>query len=125
MAAGERGTAIIGTLVGFAIFMILLLAVVQTLVHLYAVSAVTSAANDAADAVAEAGGSPSAVPAAQAEAVAGLGTFGARHTTFDWLQLGGQQVRLRVVASSPGFVPLPASFRRIERTVTVRTERFR
>jgi len=105
--------------------MILLLAVVQTLVHLYAVSAVTSAAQDAADAVAQAGGRAAAVPAAQAEARAGLGRFGSAHTTFHWLQVGPGEVRVRVVALTPAFVPLPASYRRVVRTVTVRTERFR
>jgi hypothetical protein len=104
--------------------MLLLLTAVQVLVHLYAVSAVTAAANAAADTVAEEGGNPAGVPAAQAAALSGLGSFGA-HTTFDWLEVDGRQVRLEVIALSPALVPLPASYRRIVRTVTVRTERFR
>jgi hypothetical protein len=124
-AAGEGGTAIIGTLVGFVIFMVLLLFAVQTLIHLYAISALGSAANNAADAVADSGGSPAEVPAAEASARAALGRWGARHTTFEWLEVGPEEVRLEVIAESPALVPLPASYRRIVRTVTVRTERFR
>jgi hypothetical protein len=121
----ERGTAVVGTLVGFLIFMILLLLAVQTLVHLYATSALTSAADDAATQVATAGGAPSAVPGAEATARAGLGTFGAEHTRFDWIEVDAQQVTVRVTAESPALLPLPATYRRITRTVTVRTERFR
>jgi hypothetical protein len=121
----EGGTAIVGTLVGFAIFMILLLVAVQTLVHLYATSAVTAAANEAAEQVASEGGSPRGIPAAQAEAVARLGSFGSRHTHFRWLQVNGQAVVVRVMAESPALLPLPQSYRDITRTVTVRTERFR
>jgi hypothetical protein len=121
----EAGEGLVGTLVGFTIFMVLLLLAVQALVHLYATSAVTTAANEAAEQVASAGGAASAVPAAQQEAGQRLGSFGSRHTRFEWLELGGQQVTLRVVAESPAFIPLPASYRDIVRTVTVRTERFR
>ena len=121
----EGGTAIVGTIVGFAIFMILLLAAVQTLVHLYATSSVTAAANEAAEQVASQGGSPQGIPVAQAEAVARLGPFGSRHTHFRWLQVNGQVVVVRVTAQSPALLPLPRSYRDITRTVTVRTERFR
>jgi hypothetical protein len=124
-ARDEAGEGLIGTLVGFIMFMLLLLLAVQTLVHLYATSAVTAAANDAAEQVASAGGSASEVPAAQREAVARLGTFGGRHAKFEWDEIGGQQVTLTVTARSPALLPLPASYRDIERTVTVRTERFR
>jgi len=106
--------------------MVLLLFAVQVLVHLYATSALTSAALRAAERVAsdpadEAG----AVPAAEAEARHELGTFGAAHTAFDWVEVDGRQVVLSVRAQSPGFVPLPGSWRVIKRTVSVRTERFR
>lgn len=103
----------------------LLLLAVQTLLHLFAVSAVTAAADQAAEAVAGAGGNPSAVPAAQASAVGRLGGFGRDHAHFDWLEVDGRQVTLRVTAVSPALVPLPGSYRDISRTVTVRTERFR
>jgi hypothetical protein len=121
----EAGTAVVGTLVGFFIFMVLLLLGVQTLLHLYATSAVTAAADEAAQQVATGGGSTMEVPVAEAAARASLGTFGREHTRFDWLVVDAQEVVLRVTASSPGFLPLPASFDRISRTVTLRTERFR
>ena len=93
--------------------------------HLYATSMVTAAATDAADAVAQAGGAPSALPAAQASATASLGGWGAAHTRFEWLAVGPDVVQLRVVADSPGFVLVPGLSRVIRRTVTVRTEVFR
>ena len=121
----DEGAGLIDTLVGFVIFLVLLLVAVQTLVHLFAVSAVTAAANDAAEAVAADGGNPAAVAAAQSTAVSRLGPFGSGHTRFDWLEVNGQRVSLRVTARSPAMVPLPASYRDISRTVTVRTERSR
>lgn len=124
-ATDERGTAIVGTLVGFLIFMILLLLGVQTLVHLYATSSVTAAADEAAQQVATAGGSPGQVPAAEAAARSELGRFGAEHTRFDWLEVDGNQVVLRVTATSPSLLPVSDGLDRISRTVRVRTERFR
>ena len=123
---GEAGTALVGTLVGFAIFLILLLFSAQVLVRLYATSALTAAAFDAARQVAQSpADQPAAVAEAQQRAVDQLGGFGRSHTRFDWLEVDQQQVVLQVTAESPGFLPLPASFRLIRRTVTVRTERFR
>ncbi len=121
----EQGTAIVGTLFGFCIFMFLLLLAVQTLVHLYATSAVTSAAFDAAHRVATSPAGARSIPIAQADARQSLGSLGAAHTTFVWEEADANQVVLRVLARSPGFLPLPASYRRIDRTITVRTERFR
>ena len=115
----------VGTLVGFLIFMLLLLFSVQILVRLYATSALTASATRAAEAVADAPDPTSAIATAEASARTQLGTFGASRTTFDWKEVDSQQVVLEVVGVSPGFLPLPSSWRRIERTVTVRTERFR
>ena len=124
--AGEHGTAVVGTLVGFAVFLVLLLFAVQIVIRLYATSAVTSAATRAADAVASSPGpSPVAVAAAEAAARAQLGSFGARSTTFDWKEVDGSQVVLEVTARSPEFLPGVPGWSRIARTVTVRTERFR
>ncbi len=112
--------------VGFAIFMTLLLFAVQVLVRLYATSTITATAFDAAREVATAPGDPSVeVPNAQASATQRLGRFGASHTTFSWLEVDGQQVVLRVVATAPGFLPGMGSLRHIDRTITVRRERFR
>ncbi len=121
----DRGTAYIGTLVGFAIFMLLLLVAVQTMVHLYATSAVTAAAYDAADAVAtDPAGQVAEIPAAESVARQRLGRLGAS-ADFDWKQADGQQVVLELRVDSPGFLPFSSSLLRIDRTVVVRTEHFR
>lgn len=122
----DPGTAVVGTLVGFAVFMVLLLFATQEVVRLYATSAVTSAATRAAEAVASAQpvGSPVAVAAAETGARDQLGSFGGR-TTFDWMEVDGSRVVLRVTARSPEFLPGVPGWSQITRTVTVRTERFR
>lgn len=114
-----------GTLVGFAIFLTLLLFSAQVLVRLYATSALTSAATRAAETVA---GSPvpsEAVAPAEAAAKAQLGTFGAERTTFVWKEVDARQVVLEVQGRSPELLPGFAGWPVITRTVTVRTERFR
>jgi Flp pilus assembly protein TadG len=123
--AREGGTAIVGTLVGFLVFMIMLLFSVQILVRLYATSVLSSAATRAAETVAQSGDPRLAVAGAQAEATSQLGTFGATRTRFVWKEVDAQQVVLEVEGSTPGLLPLPASWRNIDRTVVVRTERFR
>ena len=122
---GEDGTAIVGTLVGFLIVMVLLLFAVQVVVRLYATSALTSAANSAADEVASSPVPSAEVTTAEAQAKADLGGFGASHTTFDWVEVDGDQVVLKVTAQSPEFLPGLTAWNTITRTVTVRTERFR
>ena len=121
----EHGTSIVGTFVGFLIFMTLLLFSVQVLVRLYATSTLTAAAARAAQQVAEAPDPTAAAPAAEAAARQQLGSFGATRTRFDWLEVDGQQVVLEVRGESPTFLPLPADWSAISRTVTFRTERFR
>jgi len=124
-STGERGTAIVGTLVGFLIFMILLLFSVQFLVRLYATSTLNDVAASAAEQVADSPNPVAAAPTAEASARRRLGTFGATHTSFHWLEVDGQQVVLEVHGESPSFLPLPAEWRSITRTVTIRTARFR
>jgi hypothetical protein len=121
----ESGTAIVGTLVGFLIFMILLLFAVQLLVRLYATSTLTAAAASAAEQVADSPDPQATAPQAAAAARQQLGTFGATSTSFVWKEIDGEQVVLEVHGESPSFLPLPAAWRSISRTVTVRTERFR
>ncbi|MGI8492010.1 MAG: hypothetical protein ACR2KC_02990 [Acidimicrobiales bacterium] len=109
-----------------AIFLVLLLFAVQVLVRLYATSTLTATGFDAARQVASAPGAPSAaIPLAEATARHRLGRFASDHTTFIWQEADDQQVVLKLDSSSPGFLPLPRSFREIHRTVTVRRERFR
>ena len=114
-----------GTFIGFTIFLVLLLFSAQFLVRLYATSTLTTTANRAAQQVADAPDPAAAVPAAEAAARSGLGAFGATRTRFLWKEADLQQVVLEIKGESPGFLPLPGSWRRIDRTVTVRTERFR
>jgi hypothetical protein len=115
----------VGTLVGFSIFLTLLLFSAQFLVRLYATSTLTSAAARAAQQVAESPDPAAAVPDAEAAARADLGPFGATRTRFVWKEADFQQVVLEVTGESPQFLPIPAGWRTIDRTVTVRTERFR
>jgi hypothetical protein len=124
VSAADRGTAIVGTLVGFLIFMTLLLFCVQFLVRLYATSTLTAAAASAAERVADSPDPAAAAPGAVAAARQQLGTFGATHTTFVWKEVDAQRVVLEVHGDSPSFLPLPAAWRSISRTVTYRTETF-
>jgi hypothetical protein len=116
---------VVGTFVGFAVFLTLLLFSAQFLVRLYATSTLTNTATRAAEQVAEAPDPAAAVRGAEAAARAGLGVFGATRTRFLWKEADLRQVVLEVRGESPGFLPLPGSWRTIDRTVTVRTERFR
>ncbi|MDA8061260.1 MAG: hypothetical protein M0T80_02310 [Actinomycetota bacterium] len=109
---------------GFLVFFVLLLFCVQVLFHLYVTSLVTAAATDAATTVARAGGDPADEAAAEAVAVADLGSWGAAHTRFDWVEVDDRMVSLRVIAYSSATLPLPGLSRRIERTVTVPTQVF-
>ncbi len=126
-AQDETGTGIVGTYFGATMFLILLLFGVQVIVHLYAVSTLTSVTFAAAQAVANSPGDQVAEEAvAEGQARSRLGSLGSSsHTRFVWEEADGNQVVLRVESESPSFLPLPASYREISRTVTVRTERFR
>ena len=121
----SAGIGLIGTLVGFAIFLTLLLFSAQVLVKLYATSTLTAAATHAAEDVAYSTDPVAAAPAAEADARARLGSFGAGHAAFSWIEMDGNAVVLKVTGRIPGFLPLPAEWSRISRTVRVRTERFR
>jgi hypothetical protein len=112
-------------LVGFAIFLTLLLFAAQVLVKLYATSTLTAAATHAAEDAAYSSNPDAAVPAAEADARSRLGGFGANHAAFRWIEADQDFVVLQVTARSPGFLPLPAEWSRISRTVRVRAERFR
>lgn len=105
--------------------MILLLFSAQMMIRLYATSALTSAATHAAETVAQSPDPAGALAAAEAAARAQLGTFGATRTSFVWKEVDSSQVVLEVKGDAPTLLPLPAPWRTIGRTVTVRTERFR
>ncbi|HUQ62285.1 MAG TPA: TadE/TadG family type IV pilus assembly protein [Acidimicrobiales bacterium] len=123
----ERGGGPLSAWFGFVVFLALLLFAVQVSFNLYATSVVTSVAYDAARKVAGAHGGPGAEAQAEADARRALGRYGNR-VTFQWTATG-EVVELRVRATSPS-VLLPAlggplAFGDIDRTVRVRTERFR
>lgn len=103
----------------------LLLFAAQVLIRLYATSALTSAATRAAETVAQSPDPQASVPGAEADARSQLGTFGATRAIFVWKEADDEQVVLEVKGQGPGFLPLPSTWTSIDRTVTVRTERFR
>jgi hypothetical protein len=105
--------------------MTLLLFAAQVLVRMYATSSLTSVAARAAEQVAEAPDPQAAAEAAQTTARGELGVFGANRARFQWLEIDGTQVVLRVRGRSPTLLPLPGGWASIVRTVSVRTERFR
>ena len=121
----EAGVGLVGTFVGFTIFLVLLLFSAQVIVRLYATSAITAAATRAAQTVAQAPVPATEVGAAEAAAREQLGSFGSSSARFVWREVDGSQVVLHIVARSPEFLPGFAGWSTIARTVTVRTERFR
>lgn len=114
-----------GTLVGFLIFLVLLLFATQVVVRMYATSVLTSAATRAAETVASSPVPLADVTTAETDARSQLGSFGADNTVFVWREVDAQQVVLEVSGRSPEFLPGLSGWSRIDRTVTVRTERFR
>jgi hypothetical protein len=123
--SGDSGTGLVGTLVGFAVVITLLLFATQMLVRLYDTSSLTAAAERAAETVAQSGDPTGEIPSAEAQARGALGGFGERRMTFHWLEVDGTVVVLQVRAESPAFIPGPVSWREIERTVSVPTAEFR
>lgn len=117
----------ISSIFGLLVVLVLLLFAVQVVYDLYATSAVTAAAYDAARVVAGGDGGPATTAAAEDGARRAVGRYGER-LTFTWT-VDADVVALHVRARNPGF--LPASLRRplgvdvVDRTVRVRTERFR
>lgn len=123
----ERGGGPISMWIGFSVFLVLLLFAVQVLFNLYATSVVTAVSFDAARRVAGGDGGPAYIAAAEDQARAELGRYGAR-VTFDWSATDADEVVLHVQASNPHvLLPVlagPAAFDHIDRTIRVRVERF-
>jgi hypothetical protein len=126
----QIGTGMVGTVIGVAMLLLLLLFAVQVLFGLYAKSVVTAVTYDAAKNVAGAdlGDTPVRRAEAEEEAKRQLGRLG-RQTTFDWAGSDSDNVRLTVRAERPSILPGAlldtAGLGHIERTVLVRVERVR
>ena len=117
----------ISSIFGLFVVLVLMLLAVQVVYDLYATSAVTAAAYDAARVVAGADGGPGATAAAEDGARQALGRYGDR-VQFEWA-VGEDVVQLHVMARNPGFLPValrrPLGVDLVDRTVRLRTERFR
>lgn len=127
----ERGTGLIGSTAGIAVFLIFLLFAVQLTVDLYARSSVSAAGYDATRSVAARQvdhDDPASVRRAVARAEKGLrqllGDLG-RRATLTW-QVKDDQVRLRIRADTPAIVPrtlgADTGLGSIDRTFVVRIE---
>ena len=125
-ASDERGTGLLGSIVGVTVFLVLLLFAVQLALNLTATSSVTSVAFDAARQVAGSDGGPAAVDRAEAHARSVLDRFesGGGTLSFQWDTTRADVVVLDVVAERPALLAnVRFPFQRVERRVTVRWER--
>lgn len=129
----ERGSGLLGTVMGFTVFMLLLLAAVQVLFNLYATTVVTGAAFDAArlvaghDSVADRCG---ATPAASAAMRRRLGGYLDRGTlALSWACGDPDTVSVTVEAEHPTILPSRLAgltgLGRLQRTIEVRVEAVR
>lgn len=126
----DEGAGPVGTLVGVAVFAVLLLVAANVLLHLHTASVVTAVAFDAARTVAGAGpaeGVPVTRAAATAAARDLLGTVGG-DARFDWSASDAGAVRLRLAVPGPHLLPAPLlramGLADVSRAVAVRVERF-
>ena len=125
----ERGTGLVGTLIGFLVFLLLMFFGVQILLGLYATTVVSSAAFDAARIVASPGGTASAAVRRRAEDEArhDLGRSG-DGAEFEWDLTRDDAVVLKLTASRPTLLPTQLTHitdKTITRTVRVRREMVR
>ena len=130
----EAGTGPVGSLVGVTVFLVLLLFAVHLVLNLYATSLVTAAAFDAARVVAGGEGGRAAEVGAERAARELLdGYDGEGRLAFEWDYVSTDAdavpdvVELHVVAVHPTslLAQVQVPFQRVERTITVRLERFR
>ena len=124
----ERGSGVVGSLVGVTVFLTLLLFAVQLALNLYSTTAVSSIAFDAAREVAGSNGGSASTIEAERRARELLRRFESEGGTldFEWNTSRDDVVLLRVVAERPSLLPnISFPFQRVARTVTVRWERAR
>ena len=128
-----RGSGLFGTLMGFTVFMLLLVVAVQVLFNLYATTVVTGAAYDAARLVAgydSASDRCAATAGAEAALRGRLGGYTERGTvTLAWTCRDPETVSLAVLADHPTILPRRlrglTGLGRLERTIEVRVEDLR
>ena len=128
----EAGTGVIGPVMGFAVFLVLLLVAVQVIFDLYARSAATAVAFDAARRVA--GYDVATLPQdqlnqaeadAETQARQALGRYG-HDVAFTWTLTPTEvELRVRIVNSTvvPTQLAAPMGIDTIDRTVRVHAER--
>ena len=129
----QRGSGLFGTVMGFTVFMLLLVAAVQVLFNLYATTVVTSAAFDAARQVAgydRAVDRCGATAEAESELRSRLGRYLDRGAiTLAWTCDDPESVRVAFEAAHPSILPEPlrglGGLGRPRRVVEVRTEDLR
>jgi hypothetical protein len=122
--SAERGTGLLGAIVGVTIFLTTLAFGAGIAVNLYATSAVTGVAFDAASEVAGSDGGPDSIGRAEDRARSVLSRFesGGGTLDFEW-ETDPDEVRLTVTATRPGpFALLRLPFQEVHRTVHVRRE---
>lgn len=126
----DRGVSTIGTALGFAVFLLLMLTAVQVLFNLYATSMVTAAAHDAAREVAgfrSSGSRCAAAVEAEQEFHRDLGAYG-RHgrASLEWTCDDPSTVTVRVRATHPSVLPHRlrglVGLGRLDRAIEVRVE---
>jgi hypothetical protein len=130
----ERGVGIIASAAGVLVFLVLLLFAAQLIFNLYATSVVNAAGMDAARQVAsgevdhaDSQAVDEAMASAEARARSLLGEYG-DHVRFTWT-VDDERVSLRLQVERTKILPTAVAsgvgLDEIDRTVTVRTERFR
>ena len=132
-AGDDQGTGLFGMIMGFTVFLLLLVASVQILFNLYATTVVSSAAVDAARIVAgyDSAGSRCATTAeAEAAFWQALGDYNQRGSaTLTWVCNDSETVSLAVVADHPTILPQQlrglTGLGRFDRVIEIRVEDMR
>ncbi len=128
-ARDESGTGLLGTTVGFIIFLLFMFLGIHLLLHLYATSLTAGAAYDAATTVASVnaeGNRSGAAATAESDLRSALGGWG-NDVSVTWA-IDTATVTVTVVGSAPSLLPpglTDATGLDIDKSVTVRIEEFR
>ena len=124
----ERGTGVVGTAFGAAVFIAFLLLATHTLLSLYAGTIVTSTAWDTAHVVADVADSDRAIVAEQAKADARARLHGFRNADVE-VSTTPDDVAVHITVDRPMFLPTAMArnsvLGRIDKTVHTRVEDWR